>query len=223
MSEELKTAIYTAVEISVFALLVFIIAFFGGYAKDALDIKNSQDVSISEINEYRDLYEIDKGKRIDITTKGLSNSAYLGLKKGYRSDEGLNAQVLGYKNWLNKDDSNIIKGEDILNYILKKGGNYDIYINFGTKINTVFKVTTSFTYADMLEKYNLGTENTKYNDVFIIASNGTVRITPEGQNANLVQFLREQMGMYITSDFYCSSIFDSTDNTYMAVVFKLIE
>ena len=49
-----------------------------------------------------------------------------------------------------------------------------------------------------------------------------VRITPEGQNQNLVSFLREQMGMYITSDFYCSSIFDSTDNTYMAIVFKMI-
>ena len=32
MSEELKTAIYTAVEISIFALLVFIIGIFGGYA-----------------------------------------------------------------------------------------------------------------------------------------------------------------------------------------------
>ena len=223
MSEELKTAIYTAVEISVFALLVFIIGFFGGFAKDALNIKKSQDVSISEITEYRDLYEIDKGKRIDITTKGLSNSVYLNIKKGYRNDEGLNMSVNNYRNWLNENDSNIIKGEDLLNYISKKGGNYDIYIYFGTKINTVFKVTSSFTYGDLLKKYNLGSENSKYNDVFILPSSGMVRITPEGQNQNLVYFLREQMGMYITSDFYCSSIFDSTDNTYMAIVFKMIE
>ena len=155
MSEELKSAIYTAVEISVFALLVFIIAFFGGYAKDALNIKKSQDVSISEITEYRDLYEIDKGKRIDITTKGLSNSVYLNIKKGYRNDEGLNMSVNNYRNWLNENDSNIIKGEDLLNYISKKGGNYDIYIYFGTKINTVFKVTSSFTYGDLFcSNYN---------------------------------------------------------------------
>lgn len=223
MSEELKTAIYTAVEISVFALLVFIIAFFGGYAKDALNIKKSQDVSISEINEYRELYEIDKGKRIDVTTKGLSNTNYLNIRKvGYYSTKRTN-----FRNWvLNESTSNVVKGEDILNYISKKGGKYDILIYFNGKTNEIFKRSSTFTLSNLLGKYGLGT-NSSSNNIYIYPTSTSslvadvVYIRAAGQNENIVFFLRECMGSYITSEFYCSSIFDSTDNTYLAVVFKL--
>lgn len=223
MSEELKTAIYTAVEISVFALLVFIIAFFGGYAKDALNVKKSQDVSISEINEYRYLYEIDKGKRIDVTTKGLSNSNYLNIRRvGYYSTKRTN-----FRNWvLNENTSNVVKGEDILNYISKKGGKYDILIYFNGKTNDIFERSSTFTLSNLLGKYGLGT-NSSSNNIYIYPTGTSsniedvVYIRAAGQNENMVFFLREQMGGYITSEFYCSSIFDSTDNTYLAVVFKL--
>jgi hypothetical protein len=222
MSEELKTAIYTAVEISVFALLVFIIAFFGGYAKDALDIKNSQDVSISELNEYRELYEIDKGKRIDVTQMGLTNRQYNRLKVTHSSGSSYDNMVLKYDSFIGDENSNIIKGEDILNYMLKKGGKYDIIIKFGNpSFFDVFKTEGTSDFTDLLQKYNLG-ENENANAVFLYSPGLKIRIKPEAQNANVVSFLREQMGMFITSDFYCSSIYDSTDNTYMAIVFHLI-
>lgn len=223
MSEELKTAIYTSVEISVFALLVFIIAFFGGYAKDALNIKKSQDVSISEINEYRELYEIDKGKRIDVTQMGLTNAHYNRLKKTHLSGAVYDNVVLKYDSFIEEENSNVIKGEDILNYILKKGGKYDIIIKFGNpSFFNVFGTEGITSYTDLLQKYNLG-ENTGTNDVFLYSPGLKIRIKANVQNANLVKFLRESMGRYIMNDFYCSSIFDSTDNTYMAIVFKMIE
>ena len=228
MSEELKTAIYTAVEISIFALLVFIIGFFGGYAKDVLDIKKSQDASISEINEYRDLYEIDKGKRIDITQKAnITSDYYKRIKATHLSGGIYDNVVMLYDNYLNESDSNKVKGEDLLNYISKKGGKYDIIIKFGNpSFFEVFKKddlqTGLAAYTKLLKQYGLG-ENTLSNEVFLYPTGIKIRIKPEAQNENLVFFLRECMGSYITSEFYCSSIFDSTDNTYLAVVFKLIE
>lgn len=223
MSEELKTAIYTAVEISVFSVLILIIVFFGGYAKDSLVLKNNQDAGTREIIEYRDLYEIDKGKRIDVTTKGLSNNNYLNIRRvGYYSTKRTN-----FRNWvLNENTSNVVKGEDILNFISKKGGKYDILIYFNGKTNDIFKRSSTFTLHNLLEKYGLG-RNSSSNNIYIYPT-GTSRITEDvvyiraaGQDENMVFFLRECMGSYITSEFYCSSIFDSTDNTYLAVVFKL--
>lgn len=225
MSDELKIAIYTAVEISVFSLLVLIIVFFGGYAKDALVIKNNQDASIREITEYRDLYEIDKGNRIDITKKAeITPSNYKKLKETHLSGAEYNNVVIKYDNWLGENTSSIITGEDILNYISKKGGKYDIIIKFtdSTTFSNVFKVDAVMTYTDLLQKYGLGV-NDKYNSVFIYSPGMKIRIKPEAQNENLIFFLRECMGGLITSEFYCSSIFDSTDNTYLAVVFKIKE
>ena len=223
MSDEFKVAIYTAVEISVFSLLVLIIVFFGGYAKDALNIKNNQDASVRDITEYRELYEIDKGKRIDVTTKGLSNTNYLNIRRvGYYSTKRTN-----FRNWVvNETTSNVVKGEDILNYISKKGGKYDILLYFNGKNKDIFKRSTTFTLNDLFEKYGLG-RNTSSNNIYIYPTGTStntadvVYIRAAGQNENMVFFLREQMGTYVTSEFYCSSIFDSTDNTYLAVVFKL--
>lgn len=223
MSEELKTAIYTAVEISVFALLVFIIAFFGGYARDALNVKKSQDVSISEINEYRDLYEIDKGKRIDIVSKEpeITPAKYKKAKEIHFNGGEYDNEVIIYDKWLDENSSSILTGEDILNYISKKGGKYDVIIALDdSNFSNVFKIEGVMTYTDLLQEYGLGV-NEEDNNVFIDDDKKKIRIKPEVQNENLVFFLRECMGGLITSEFYCSSIFDSTDNTYLAVVFKL--
>lgn len=223
MSEELKTAIYTAVEISVFALLVFIIAFFGGYARDALNVKKSQDASISEINEYRDLYEIDKGNRIDIVSKesDITPAKYKKAKEIHFNGGEYDNEVIIYDKWLDENSSSILTGEDILNYISKKGGKYDVIIALDdSNFSNVFKIEGVMTYTDLLQEYGLGV-NEEDNNVFIDDDKKKIRIKPEVQNENLVFFLRECMGGLITSEFYCSSIFDSTDNTYLAEVFKL--
>ena len=64
MNDALSKYINTAIEIIVFALLLTIIALFGGISKDALNNKVETNVIMKEMVEYRALY-----KYIEITQK----------------------------------------------------------------------------------------------------------------------------------------------------------
>ena len=62
MENELREAVMLGVELIVFSVLLLIVVLFGSYSRDAYNLKNNQDNSMSQIEEYRNIYEFSEGK-----------------------------------------------------------------------------------------------------------------------------------------------------------------
>lgn len=119
MSDELREAIYIGVELILFSIILTIILFMGNFSREAYDIKKMQDVSMTDINEYRKFYEftLGKEKQKDEIEKIVGNSSFCSLSEGYMRDNG-----------------NIVTGDDIIRFIGKYPYEYDVYVSYDDKI-----------------------------------------------------------------------------------------
>ena len=77
MSNELKEAIKIALECVIFASLILIIAVFGNFARESLVMKNNQDITMTDIKEYRDIYSFTKGN--ELVLEALNNDLSIDL------------------------------------------------------------------------------------------------------------------------------------------------
>ena len=66
MGNELREATIVGVELILFGLLILIIALFGNYARDAFALKEARNQGMSDIQEYRGIYNLTEGSEIDL-------------------------------------------------------------------------------------------------------------------------------------------------------------
>ena len=118
MGNEIREAMFVAIDVLVFSLLLLIIFFFGRYANNAFVLKKTQDLTITDIQEYRNVYQFSMGK--EITKEELKNIAgdypYLGLSQNKA-----------------KELSNIVTGDDIVRLVGLYPKEYKIYISNDSK------------------------------------------------------------------------------------------
>lgn len=113
LSEELREAIIISVELLVFSLLLVIIFFFGEYAHNAFVVKQIQDSTITDIVEYRNIYQFSMGKEV--------NKSELETFAGPAPYYGLGADKA-------QELSNIVTGDDIVRFIGLYPKEYPVYI-----------------------------------------------------------------------------------------------
>lgn len=121
MSNELRETINICIECFLFAILILIVSFFGGVARDSLDLKVQQNNTMLELGEMRKLYEFTNGKQIDHDIlKGITG--------------GLNFTSYNYNFFETKILSNHsecvvkMKGDDVIKFVGTFPREYDIYI-----------------------------------------------------------------------------------------------
>lgn len=113
MDEELKIGIYTALEVLIFAVLITIIAFFGRISQEAFVIKQTQDLSKTELVEFRKVYEFSLGKIVnkEEIEKDVGKAPYTAISTTYMKDNG-----------------NVVTGDDIVRLVGLYPYEYTIYI-----------------------------------------------------------------------------------------------
>lgn len=138
MSTELREAIVIGIECLLFSFLLFIIFIFGGYSKDALNIKHTQDLAMTDITEYRNMYQFTEGKEVPKSKIELSIGAfpYTGLTK-IKEDEISNL-------------CKVLKGDDIVRFVGLYSKEYNVKIKNGSKSLELYKSSS--------EKYINSTE-----------------------------------------------------------------
>ena len=121
MSNELRETINICIECFLFAILILIVSFFGGVARDSLDLKVQQNNAMVELGEIRNLYEYTSGKQIEHDvlkgiTGGLNFSSYT---------------FSFFENNILDDHSDCVvkmKGDDVIKFVGTFPREYDIYI-----------------------------------------------------------------------------------------------
>lgn len=118
MDEELKMGLYTVIELLVFAVLVLIIAQFGKVSRESFVIKQTQDLSRTELVEFRKVYEFSLGKIInkEQIEKDVGKAPYSSISIDYISKNG-----------------NIVTGDDIIRLVGLYPYEYTIYIQGKSK------------------------------------------------------------------------------------------
>ena len=121
MSNELREAINICIECFLFAILILIVSFFGGVARDSLDLKVQQNNAMIELSEMRKLYEFTRGKQIEHDTlKGIAG----GLNFTSYTSNFFETKILnGHSDSVVK-----MKGDDIIKFVGTFPREYDIYI-----------------------------------------------------------------------------------------------
>lgn len=121
MSNELRETINICIECFLFAILILIVSFFGGVARDSLDLKVQQNNTMLELGEMRKLYEFTNGKQIDHDIlKGITG----GLNFTSYTSNFFKTKILnGHSDSVVK-----MKGDDIIKFVGTFPREYDIYI-----------------------------------------------------------------------------------------------
>ena len=121
MSNELRETINICIECFLFAILILIVSFFGGVARDSLDLKVQQNNAMMELSEMRKLYEFTSGKQIEHETlKGITG----GLNFTSYTSNFFKTKILnGHSDSVVK-----MKGDDIIKFVGTFPREYDIYI-----------------------------------------------------------------------------------------------
>lgn len=121
MSNELREAINICIECFLFAILILIVSFFGGVARNSLDLKVQQNNTMVELGEMKKLYEFTSGRQIETEV----------LKK---INGGLNFTSYDNKFFetyiLEKHSDCVVKmkGDDVIKFVGTFPREYDIYI-----------------------------------------------------------------------------------------------
>lgn len=132
MSTELREALVIGIECLVFSFLLFIIFVFGGYSKDALNIKHTQDIAMTDITEYRNIYQFTEGKEVlksEIELE-IGGFPYVGLTKSKAEGVGKLLQgddVVRFAGLFSKEYNVVIKNGS--NRLELYKSNSDKYIN----------------------------------------------------------------------------------------------
>lgn len=198
MNIGVREAIYICLECLVFAFLILIISLFSGYAKDSLHLKADLNTQMTEISEYRDIYEFTMGcelntsdindylgrtnriEIIDYTMDELSEFFKLNINK--RKNNESNFFSIG-KEWSFAETE--VSGEDLIRFIGKFPNEYNIII---------FSVTSTELKLNKLRKEASSEEwSMSYN--------------------------MELLGDSEIKDFYCFGVYDDLKSRYDTIVF----
>lgn len=201
MNIGVREAIYICLECLVFGFLILIVALFGGYARDSLHLKADLNTQMTEIKEYRDIYEFTMGcelKTSDIHAyMNQYGDNYSGEVIDYSIDD---MEIFLYWNIDNYDDNEEdffsigeewsfadtkLSGEDLVRFIGKFPNEYNVMII--RKTNTELKMDR-LQKEDSIEKWTM--------------------------SHNM-----ELLGENELSQFYCFGIYDDLNNRYDCIVF----
>lgn len=198
MNIGVREAIYICLECLVFAFLILIISLFSGYAKDSLHLKADLNTQMTEISEYRDIYEftmgcelntsdinnyLGKSKRVEIIDYTMSNMETFFAWNVDKYNDGESDFFSIGKEWSFADT--IVSGEDLVRFIGKFPNEYNIMI---------FRVANSQLQMNKLRKEASSEEwSMSYN--------------------------MELLGDSEIKDFYCFSVYDDLKNRYDCIVF----
>ena len=130
MSLEVKESIIIAIELLIFSVLLIIIAIFGGFARNALIRKNLQNDAMTNIKEYRNMYEFTEG--IEVTVDEMKTFGYAATN--YKD---ISAAFCQSKNATATPIANIVSGDDIIRFIGLYPYEHQIYIKLDNTKNIV--------------------------------------------------------------------------------------
>ena len=190
MDSEVKQGVIIASELLVFATLLLIVAVFGQYSRNAFVLKGIENDNISAISEYRDIYYYTEGQQYlesDFQTD-------FGTTSNKTTESVLISNLTSNSFIISNDFTNIVKGNDIVNFVANHPGEYPIIIRQGA----------SYVKLDPL----------KYNKMIDDATNPDEEISLWDINA-LISFLGED----IHKDFYSYAFYDDYEYEYKYVLF----
>jgi len=190
MDSEVKQGVIIASELLVFATLLLIVAVFGQYSRNAFVLKGIENDNISAISEYRDIYYYTDGQQYlesDFQTD-------FGTTSNKTTESVLISNLTSNSFIISNDFTNIVKGNDIVNFVANHPGEYPIIIRQGA----------SYVKLDPL----------KYNKMIDDATNPDEEISLWDINA-LISFLGED----IHKDFYSYAFYDDYEYEYKYVLF----
>lgn len=195
MSNELREAINICIECFLFAILILIISFFGGVARNSLDLKVQQNNSMIELTEMRKLYEYTSGKQIETSVLKQINGGlnFSGYNYSFFEDEILD----------NHSDCVVkMKGDDVIKFVGTFPREYDIYI-FDLK-------------GTSLELYSSKDDNGNSVEPELKGLRGKDEFT-DWQPSKLSEWL----GSSVTGSegFYCLPVYNSDLYEYDAIIF----
>ena len=122
MSNELRESLVIALELVVFGVLILIISFFGGYARNALYLKNIQDATITDIVEYSNIYNFTLGS--EVTVEDLRNRNII------NNSDVLQMTLIDDSKAIDFSNGTVITGNDIVNFYGRFGKEYNGVIKF---------------------------------------------------------------------------------------------
>ena len=200
-----REAIYICLECLVFAILILIVSLFGGYARESLHTKGNLNAQMTEIKEYRDIYEFTMGCEL----KTYDINSYM---KQYGSLPNINLK------------------SEFINYPQREldiflGWNIDKYYD---KEDTFFSIGTEWAFADTIISGEdvirfIGKFPNQYN-VIIFRKTDTSLIIDKLKKEDPVEkwsmsYNMELLGDSEIKDFYCFSVFDDDRGRYDCIVF----
>ena len=202
MNIGVREAIYICLECLVFGFLILIVSLFGGYARNALHTKADLNTQMTEISEYRDIYEFTMGcelKTVDIS-EYVNQYGTNVSKKQFIDYDIEDMEIFFSWNIDNYDDNEedffsigkewafsqtILKGEDLIRFIGKFPNKYNIAIMQKTsntlELNKLMK-------EESIEKWTM--------------------------SHNM-----DMLGESELEDFYCFSVYDDINGKYDCIVF----
>jgi len=191
MSNELREAINICIECFLFAILILIISFFGGVARNSLDLKIQQNNAMVELGEMRKLYEYTSGKQIETSVlKGIDGGLNF---SGYTSNFFETKILSNYSDCVVK-----MKGDDVIKFVGTFPREYDIYI-FDLK-GTSLKL-----YSDAED-----------DEIELKGLTGKDEFT-DWQPSKLSEWLGSSVTE--TNGFYCLPVYNSDLYEYDAIIF----
>lgn len=200
-----REAIYICLECLVFAILILIVSLFGGYARESLHTKGNLNAQMTEIKEYRGIYEFTMGCEIKTSDiHDYMNQYGDNLKGEIINYEFKDIELFLYWNCDNYDDDEedyfsigkewafadtMVSGEDLVRFIGKYPNQYNIVILRTTESDIKYDKLRK---EDSIEKWSMS-----YN--------------------------MELLGESEIEEFYCFGIYDDLKNRYDCIVFAETE
>lgn len=148
MNLGIKEAMNIAIECILFGFIVLIIAFFSIYAKEALIIKDNENIQMREIEEYRNLYEFTIGYEMNLEDFNSLITVSSKSLKDYNTDDV--KKILSNVNTKLVYRTTKVKGEDIIRFIGLYPKEYNLII---------LQMKSSDTNNNGVEIYKLLTTN----------------------------------------------------------------
>ena len=202
MSTELREAIVVGIECLLFSLILFIIFIFSGYSKDALNIKHTQDLAMTDITEYRNIYQFTEGK--EFKSEDLKNIVgdFPNIILSNSMNDGSKLNKIGHllnPNCVETEDDykeiKLLNGDDIVRFVGLYPKEYNITIINGAKTLKLYK-NSSTQYIESSEDVR-------------------TKLSNDWEISNVSAWL----GQEIVNKFYCIISYDDLTNQYDSVIF----
>ena len=213
MSNELKESLIIGIELILFGFIILIIAMFGDYARDAFILKEAQNQSMHDIQEYRTMYNLTEGAELDL---GDCDDAFLesmGEAPSGKNEPKIPINVscedvfdnssYGFMKAIYLSDIvplNIVTGDDIVRFAALHPKEYNMFIRIDDDTD---------------------------NDILLKNAVGINEAVTEEEQAELrgiwdISTLSETLGKNVNSYFLCVAAYNSNFYSYSGVIFVKI-